>query len=393
MRTVSRLKYSILLALAFMVLFVLLAPNVHAQNRLNEPHKTRIDMAEDSYLGQSPFQGDWKLAIGAQSFEESTDDEKTASVELNLRPSYRLLDNLKLNADMRIKSESGRVQTRFYQGSEDLLRLSNASIEYYPVSFVLLEGGIINQSYLEQELLFAKSRAFAGVKEAIIWGRPMFKASLIFQQSLPSSTSLNTERTEKEATPSFQAQTLQAEFDAGKLKGIVGGSLYQYQNLPSKVAFESYKNGNIVEGSDVADSSFANEFNGYALNARFDWEVFHQFSLLGTLQLMENTKAPEGSKRGQMAWVGPVIQINKIKTSLSYGQYFAEYDVAPAYYMNLAYGGTNRVGQFGRFEIEFTNLNFKLLAQYVDADTINSRVHQFTRTNYLVRLETLYVSF
>ncbi|MCB0390677.1 MAG: hypothetical protein KDD58_05280 [Bdellovibrionales bacterium] len=375
-----------------MAIFVFFAPNSRAQN-LNSPTTNTIKLDEESFLSRSKFQGDWKLEIGAQSFEEDTDDEKLATVALSVRPSYRLLENLTLKADMKFKSESGRVQARFYQEGENLMSLSNASLEYYPTSFIMIEGGILNQGFLEQELLFSKSRAFAGVKEALVLNKQNYKIYLTAQQSLPSSSSLNTERAEKEETPSFTSQTLQAEFNTDSLKGIVGGSYFQFDNLPSKVAYESIVNGNSVIEQGIANSYFEYNFKGYAFQTRLDWRLQDSLNIVGTLQLIENSEAPAGNSRGQMAWLGPIIQTGQLKWTFNYGQFFAEPDVAPAYYMNLNYGGANRIGKFGRFELEFSDYNFKIIAQYADSDVINLRTHQFQRINYLVRLETLYVSF
>jgi hypothetical protein len=109
--------------------------------------------------------------------------------------------------------------------------------------------------------------------------------------------------------------------------------------------------------------------------------------------VLENQGADSGNNRGQIAWVGPALKVGKMKFAANYGQFFAEPDVIPAYYMSLLYGGTNRQGQFGRLEAEFMDYNFKIVGQYVEADPINPRVFQFSRNNYLIRLETLYVTF
>ncbi|MCB9027021.1 MAG: hypothetical protein H6625_11925 [Bdellovibrionaceae bacterium] len=393
MKTISRLKYSILLAFALAALFVLLAPNSHADGLSQEENTILLRLEKESLLSKTKFQGDWKLELGGQSFEEATDDEKSASVALRLRPKYRLLENLIVKGDLRLKSESGRIQSRFYPGSENMLQLNNATIEFYPIPFLLLEGGIVNQGYIGQELLFSQSRSFAGFKEGLIFGPSDFKTSLILQQSIPSSTSLNAERVEKEETPSFLAQTLQLEINRDILKGVFGGSLFQYNNLPSKVAYESYVNGNTIDGSDSSLSRFVYDFAGYGLNSKLDVNLSESLSLVGALQLIENTKAPSGNSRAQMLWLGPALTLGDTKWNINYGKFFAESDVAPAYYMNLNYGGTNRVGDFSRIEVEFTKFNFKLLAQYALSETLNERVHQDRRTSYLVRLETLYVSF
>ena len=430
MRTLGRMKYSILLALALGILFILMAPiskaqyqtQAHIQNIVQYHSITqaslkpqnhvqyniqqrdtsvslpgrpniKLDLAKESLLNQSKFQGEWKFELGGQFFEESTDDEKTATVALDLRTKYYLAGNLRFKGNFNVKSESGRVQTRFKQDIENVLQVSNATLEFTPLSFVVLEAGILNQAYLEQEMLFAMGRAFAGLKESLVYQTDGFKTSLIFQQSIPSSTSLNTERLQEETTPSLNIQSLQAEINRGPIKGLLGASLYQYAQLPAKVAFQSIVSGNTVEGTGPSLSRYIYEFEGYALNAKMDWTLSDAFNVTGTLQLLENTKAPTGKARGQMVWIGPSLKVGETRWLLNYGQYFAEPDVAPAYYMNLNYGGTNRIGEFGRVEVEFTKLNFKILAQYVDADIINPRSQQFARSNFLVRLETLYVSF
>ena len=123
-----------------MVLFVLLAPNSRAQNNNNFLNNNRINIEEESLLGQSKLQGDWKISVSAESWEEATDDVKNAAVALRVRPTYRIMDNLKFKSDLQFKSQSGRVQTRFYYNDERLLGLKNATFEYLPLPFLLFEA-------------------------------------------------------------------------------------------------------------------------------------------------------------------------------------------------------------------------------------------------------------
>ncbi len=375
-----------------MFVFVLLAPKSNAEavsSKATSSIKLQNSKMAASY---STFHGVWNLSLGTRSFEEATDDAKSANVALRIKPEYHLSPNLKIKADLRIKSESGRVQSRFASNS-NFFSVSNAVVEYFPTSLLLLEGGIVNQSYLGQELLFSSQRGFAGVREGLIFEKGSLRTSLIFQQSLPSSTSLNTERSEKEESPAFTAQTLKIEVNNERVEGNASGSLFQYNNLPSKVAYESGITGNSILGEDAANSKFVYEFSGYGLQSNLHINVSKKIGLAGGLQLIENTKADPGNGRGQINWVGSSVKIGQNIVSVKYGSFFAEPDVTPSYYMSLLYGGTNRQGEFGKVEVEFTKLKFKILAQYVDADVINQRVHQFARTNYLVSLETLYVSF
>ena len=241
--------------------------------------------------------------------------------------------------------------------------------------------------------MFNRGRAFAGLKEGLVYSQGNFKASLLAEQTIPSSTSLNTERSEEEEMPSFNAQTLQLELNEEKFKGTFGATLFQFENLPSKVAFESSIKGNSVGGSGIENSYFIYDFNGYAINSAINLELYEGVDFVASIEMIENKNAPSGNSRGQLASAGPVIKLGDNKLTLRYGQFFAEPDVAPAYYMNFMTGGSNRVGQFGRLEMEFSKFNFKIVTQLANIEPINARVHQDSLTNFIVRLETLYVSF
>lgn len=405
LKSISSLRYSIALALVMALLFIAFSPRLWAQadssmggdSQFSHPisqQRGRVsDLSLLSSRSPSRFQGDWRLELGLFSFEEDTDDSKSVRAGLATRSEYVLTKNLKLKGDFKFNTESGRTQTRFEQGTDRFLFVNNATVEFRPLNFLVLEGGILNQSYLGQELLFSSQRAFAGAKGGLVFDTSPIKAQVFVQQSLPSSVSLNTERAEKEELPLFTSQSLSLSYENEALKAEFGGLLFQYDHLPSKVAFQSAITGNTIVGHEPANSLFQYEFSGYALGSKVDVRITDNFTLLGSLQILENTNADVGNRRGQIAWVGPVVNLGDLKVAFNYGQFFAEPDAVPSYYMSLLYGGTNRQGQFGRLELEFTNHNFRLIGQYVESDTINDRVHQFSRVNYLVRLETLYVSF
>jgi hypothetical protein len=405
LKSLRSLKLSIFTALLLIAVLVIFAPNSNSQEIKSdsEINKSNINIEDLSLLNslkQSKFRGDWKIDLGSYSFEEDTDDAKSVRIGVSARPSYILTEELVLKGDFRFNAESGRVQTRFEQGSDRFLNVNNATIEFLPSLKIIpnsrlhLEGGILNQSYLSQELLFSSQRSFAGLKLGASFEKEKVKANIFAENVLPSSTSLNTERIEKEEMPEFQAQSISLNYNDNKFVNVdVGGLLFQYSKLPSKVAYQSLITGNSVVGDDPSNSKFYYNFKGYGLNSRFDLKLLENINLIGNIQMLENSEAVSGNNRGQIVWVGPVVKVGDIKMAFNYGQFFSEPDVVPSYYMSLLYGGTNRQGSFGRLEIEFSELNFKILGQYIDADVINPRVHQLPRTNYVVRLETLYVSF
>jgi hypothetical protein len=341
------------------------------------------------------FDGTWNFALGGISYEHGKDNEAAAFFYGGANLKYRFTPWLRADLSPRLSVFSSRVQERYSDsGEESRLWMYDGYLAVDPVEYFELRGGALNQRYHGTSLLVSSLRSFPGVQEIGKVKFGDFKAALIFQQVIPTSHSLNTERESQEELPTFMTQTLQL---SGKHFGFIeweaSGGLFDWNNIPDKVVADSRLVGNVGAGENVAGSRFLYDHQG--------WYATGEFCLCGTAALgavveyerVHNMKAPGDSADAQLVGLGPKIKFGDIELDLRFRPYFIESDATVASYNKSKFGNTNRKGYNIEANVNFKKEGFSIFAENYNAEPINRDPNQRDLSIFYLGVETEYAPF
>lgn len=357
----------------------------------SEETLSRVQMEESSSLKR--LSGDWAIGVGGESFSEGQDEGTMVGFVFRPRMTYKLTDKFDLYADAKLQLVTSQVQSRFNDSRQSGILPYEVAARFRPVKVLEIKAGALSQGHLNAPLLIS-DRAFPGVSEGLRFGGKKNYVEFVAAQTIPTSTSFETMRVEKEKTPTFLTETVKAGFEfrqAVELKGFA--SHYSFKDLPSVVAYESSRWGNQTLGDLPGNSFFQFEFDGWVGGGEACLCYFKPFKLRAGGYLLENSKADPTFNRGQEFFVRADMGILGTVVSPYYLQFFNESDTSPARYNSGARGHNNRKGDGFGLEIFFRPYNFRIVAEYMSSDVINATPNQEKLDSVLFKVETLYVDF
>lgn len=337
-----------------------------------------------------------RFGLGFGSAESEESESNVAGLVVTTLGNYRFTESFRSLIELRLSMLTERSQ--FAVGDDEFengLRLKNATLDWVPTPNIEIAAGAIRQGrVVPSDLLIRRSGVFPGAMQKFRFGNGIIGLEVMAEQAIPSSRSLDTERQEKEAMPSFFMEKAALDFTPNghlQLKPYVG--YYQFNDLPSKVAFESSTRGNTVDESFASSARFTYEFEGLMLGAEGLLHFSDRLNLVAYYNEIQNSKAPNAFNTGRelgvdLSWnTGPIVWIPQYKV------YFNESDASPAYYNSADMGNSNVEGQSAGMEIIFPAYWFKVDLEYFDNKLINPKLNQRDRKHFVVFVETLNVEF
>lgn len=346
--------------------------------------------------GLSRFHGKWNIEAAGETFSEGVDQGALVGFVFRSRVQYRLTDQFDLYLDAKLQIMTRQIQARFADSRQTGILPYEVVARYRPSGNIELKAGSLNMGFLDVPLLISKERSFPGAFQKIGWGESINYLRAVAQQSIPTSTSFESMRSEKEKTPLFTTESLQAGVSFGEVM-IVSGQLthFRYSDLPSVVAFESGRMGNTTTGEFPANSRFLFGFSGWVVGGEFCLcrNPGSGFRIAG--YRLENQEAEPSFNRAQEIVIRGDFDISDSDIVLSpyLLRFFSESDAVPAFYNSGYRGHNNRKGEGLGMEIFFRPYNFRLAGEYISSDVINPNSLQQRLNSIQVRLETLNVEF
>lgn len=350
--------------------------------------------AETSATGSSPtrFSGAWQVSIGGRSYTEGLDKADAATFSIGADAVYRLNKWVKLSADGEAVFYSSQVQARFKESSDsNKIYLNEFVVEFKPLEFLTFQAGAVNQGFLQAPLL-VNDRAFPGLRET--FHIEALNMTITAQQTIPTSTSFNSNRSDLESTPTFFTETIETKwqlFPSMLVSAFI--THYSFSNLPSVVAFDSGKLGNTTSGFLAPNSEFFYDFDGFVVGGEAVYKLNSTIAINFGGTFMENTKASTASNRGQLLEAGLRLKFSDIILKPRAELFFNESDTSPAKYNSGRYGHNNRKGESFSLRTEFPQWGFQLQARMTNSNLINSNAFQNDLTSYEVSLETIRATF
>ncbi len=383
--------------MAISLILAFLTSSGLALAQINESSDSRISLASPANeLKPRKWSGEWWLGVGAANFTEAKDESTSGMVKLGVKFRYEMAEWVRISLEPELRSYSSRTQAR-YEGevNQSGFRLKEGYVGFGLEETFDVKVGALSQKVLRSELLISGRRAFPGLRETLTLGPKSLQLRASAQQVVPTSYSLNSERVDKEQTPTLLTETLDFKITPAKtFEAEVHATHFRFNHLPAVVAFESMTLGNTVDGDEPATSTFRYNFEGFLLGSRFCVCLGGPISFTFGGQWLQNAEAPTKSNRGQLLFLQSNIKPNSsIELVPKFTTYFNESDTSPGTYNRWELGNNNRKGIAAELEILFPKQGFKVEMYVVQAKVINQDPFQGDKQSFYISVETDHVPF
>lgn len=329
----------------------------------------------------------------AVSFSEGEDEATMVILGISPKFQFKFSESLKIDSDISLNLASSRSQSRFIQRSDSSFFLNELALRYKPFSFSTLAVGSLAQDHLESPFLVSGT-SFPGSKLNLESNNSAYVFGFKGQYLIPTSSSFDSDRTEKEGTPTLITQGIYGKYKVhNNFKIGAQVNYFQYNDLPAIVAFESKRRGNTVLGDDIGDSRFATKFSGYSQSfyglASYTRDVEQKVSV----NILENENTDPGNNRAQIIETQLILKSKNYDFKPGVSFFYSEPDVAPAYYNSVSFGHNNRTGTKYSFRTKIKKHNLAVELSYTESKIINDTIYQNNLNSYAVLMEMLNVKF
>jgi hypothetical protein len=342
------------------------------------------------------LQFDWKMGMSGTSLTDENRDVKLVNFGADFKFNYALSKNLLLNLEPGVRLQSGNTQSiEAADKPENRISVRQAALHYTPFWPVTMSAGALAQGETHSDLL-VDSIAFPAARVALTFAKfDRHNLKLLVAEAIPTSSSLATQSQDLEKTPTFTSASLQYEYGNKNTAGFkLRGGAFQYSDLPGAVAFKSGLNGNTVEPVNNSRATFKYEYKGVEGSVEAILPLGVYMNLVGTADYVQNTAAPAESNQAYEGTLGADLFLSRNYTlQVSGGAFNVQEDATVAYFLSPTHTfGTNRVGYNANLFIKMNQDNYRIGAEYSEADVIFLNDSQ-SREKYIgLKLETFYAN-
>ena len=157
--------------------------------------------SSQSFFGKTSLQTDFNMS--GISFSEGQDESQLVGLLVSPEALVRLSEDFTVSGNLELFLASSRTQTRYLNPSFNILNLMELVAIYHPIDYFNLVGGAINQEKVLNNRMLVANRSFPGVMMTSKVGNKKISATGKIQYAIPTSTSLESNRTETEELPSI----------------------------------------------------------------------------------------------------------------------------------------------------------------------------------------------
>jgi len=323
-------------------------------------------LEEFSRFGEWQIRDRWEMMSAFQQESRVLSE----SLRAELRGSVTMLrsygEGFRVRLVPAFRLVSGRTQDLFGERlPKDKLYAEEFAASAQLLPSLCVDAGALDQARVDNDLVVS-ARPFPGVAvryEPV--GQEHLHWALWSEYAVPTSYTLDTEMTQKEAMPTFLATAASLRADLGhdfRAKAKIG--YFQYRDLPSQVAMSSRTFGNSVDQVNPGTAVFRYDFEGLTaglgLNLKkpqWTWGV----QVLG----IRNFAAPDRLNQGV---VSQFFTEKKLKNPLSLSAQISvhrvEPDTAPALYSSEVHAA-NRVGTEAELSLRHRLWNLRFALKYL----------------------------
>jgi len=312
------------------------------------------------------------LSLISRHFDEANIDRATlVGPHANMQAGLYLGENESFIFDIVGIQEFGSSQSRFGENvPSNGIFADEAYFKLRPNDKWQIDVGVINQAWLQNELLFSSQpfpalRFFYDLKAA-----NKLKTTLFFQYAMPTTTRIKTRTGANQEEPSSLAVGLSHARQISKWQGKAHVYYYTIDDLPSEVAVESSLFGNTVNIPTTDTATFREDFAG--LSFVLDLEYMRDdYTILLILKSLKNLATSSGFGFGQVVEFGATYLLQKKEQTLKFVYFFNESDTSVASFNSYEYGHSNRLGYGLSLKHQFRE-SLAVKFKYITSKTINS---------------------
>ncbi len=388
-----------ILTLGIMGLFALSSQS-HAQESSTSFPATINYHADSKILTQSVSpeftKKVWNLKTGFLARGEGKDDGFGSVIGVESKLELPFTSWLKVEAAPYITYYSSRVQRRFDDDTyEDRIGLSYGYLTFAPTKNLALKTGAVSQFHLNNSQMVSSFRSFpGGLVEYRTHSDIGFSGGARAQLVVPTSSSLNTQRQDREELPTLETQSLFLEYNHPSRYMRSQAGRYAWSQMPARTAYDSTRAGN-TPGNDGLDpeARLRYGFEGWFGDVEGGWILDSGLSFGAKFKRFHNNQAPSNLADSQLLSLFGNQRFDQFSLGLESGTFFSEADATVARYSSSGFGNTNREGHFVEGKVDFHPFKFFLVAKYVNAREINNGPSQDNMTNLSLMLESYEFQF
>lgn len=310
------------------------------------------------------------------SFNEGPDNANGASLRLNPSFAYMPSPFFTLKGGAWVYLNSSRIQDRFIlpnQNSTAFLREMVAVVQ--PYRGLNLKLGALDMEDMENPFLFFR-RTFPGADLSYGLGQDRWRLEAGARYAIPTSFSLEFDRTQNEELPSFATAGLKGKVDLNRsLTARARVDYFQFNKLPAVAAFSSQFHGNQATGG-LGSARFLYEYRGWAQKYDLDVRWNSRWLTNVALQSVDNIAAPVDRSRSQSIGVSSTYDGTKLAVTPRLSYFYMESDAAPAFYNASYLGHANRVGFDAGLLVNIKRWGLQVYGNFVDSRLLSESINQ-----------------
>ncbi|MFN7455318.1 MAG: hypothetical protein ACK5RO_11735 [Pseudobdellovibrionaceae bacterium] len=305
---------------------VLYARNSSGTSKKNSPSRNSQLQSSGSSLA-------WSLSMGGYRSEDELNQSTSFDLSARLDYKHELNSLTRIHVKPAFTYSSGYSQTQSQkEASSSDWTIKKAEFAVTPGLGVELSSGALNQREIHSALLW-KDQALPALQ--VSW-RSQSVAGWRFrshvQGAIATSSSLSTNTTDKEKTPTFESYGVGVNYQGPALSSETRISAFAFSNLPQSVATAAATLGNTVTTTNGTDYRFNQEYKGIELQQR--WTMYLSRGLNYELRgsFISNQKSTKGLNQafeienrlalnsGQQIWT-PVYRYFEIQPDATVASY------------------------------------------------------------------------
>ena len=296
----------------------------------------------------------WSLSMGGYRTEDELN--QSTSFDLNANLEYQL----ELNAYTKIQLKPLFSYSSGYSQTQNQKEAASSDWTMKKAEFTVLPGfgfelaaGALNQREIHSSLLW-KDQALPALQlrweSATLQG---WKLKAFSQGAIATSSSLSTNTTDKEKTPTFESYGAVVSYKGSRLTSETRLSTFAFSHLPQSVATSAATLGNSVTTTNGTDYRFLNEYQGYEVQQKWGLPLTKSLNYQLRGSFVSNRKAEKGMNQAYEIENRLALQVGTQTWTPTYKYFEIQPDATVASY-NSSRFQTNRAGYEGglRFSLE-----------------------------------------
>lgn len=337
----------------------------------------------------------WSFETGFLGRREGKNDGFGSYLQAGAQLEMPFTSWMKIEAAPYIIQYSSRVQQQFDDDTyEGRFGLDYGHITLLPLEGLVVKAGAISQKHLDNKQMISSFRSFPGALIEYRYGATEWSTGVRGQYVIPTSSSLNTERQDREALPTFGTQALFLDYNSPFFLISAQAGRYAWSDLPAKVAIDSTRAGNLPANESLdPEVRFRHQFAGWfgGINGLYSFD--NGYGLGVSFKRFHNEEAESRYADSQYISIYGSKLFANHEFELEVGNYFSEADATVAKYASSGFGNTNRRGNFVSAQLDFKRYKFLVKAEYALIDEINQVSWQADMTSFKVTVESYEFQF